>query len=98
MSVFNVTWVKPTNALRAFYFTLGAGAAAAAYASASRGVWSGAAGVARAHGTLPPPQAREAAREPLFGARFRALLVSKWNGAVDATLGELAKELARRGW
>lgn len=90
--------VKPTNALRALYFGLGAGAAALAYASAARGLWAGAAGVARAHGTLPPPPAGGGAKgEPLLGARARAWAAAKWNGAVDATLGELAKELARRG-
>ncbi len=94
MSALGIT-VKPTNVLRAFYFTVGAAAAAGAYAATRRSLWGGAAGVARAHGTLPPPAKQP--DDPMFGARFRAWAAGKWNGAVDATLGELAKELAKRG-
>jgi hypothetical protein len=90
--------LKPTNALRAFYFTAGAAAAVAALAATRKALWSGAAGVARAHGTLPPPAGGDAAGdERLFGARFRAWAAGQWNGAVDSTLGELAKALAKRG-
>jgi hypothetical protein len=92
--------LKPTNALRGFYFAVGAAAAAAAYAATQRAVWGGAASVARAHGTLPPPSPKgggAAGEEQLFGARFRAWAAGQWNAGVDATLGRLAKELAKRG-
>lgn len=91
--------VKPTNALRVFYFTVGAAVGGGAYVLARREVWGGAATVARATGTLAPAGAGGSGqRDPLFGPRFRGWAAAKWNGAVDATLGELARELARRGW
>lgn len=90
--------VKPTNVLRAFYFGLGAAAAAGAYAWTQRELWGGAAAVARAHGTLPPAPPRDAAaEEPMFGAKFREWAAGEWNCAVDASLGRLAKYLADRG-
>lgn len=69
MSALGLT-IKPTNALRGFYFGLGVAAAAGAYAATQRVLWGGAASVARAHGTLPPP-APAPKEEALFGARFR---------------------------
>ncbi|GBF89645.1 hypothetical protein Rsub_02363 [Raphidocelis subcapitata] len=90
--------IKPTNALRAFYFSVGVAAAGAAYGATQRGLWSGAAAVARAHGTLPPPPPPPpGSNEPLFGARFRSWAAAKWNDGVDSTLGRLAKELGKRG-
>jgi hypothetical protein len=94
--------VKPANVLRGFYFAAGLGAAAAAYGLTARGVWGGAASVARAHGTLPPaprPGANGGGGDDgrLFGASFRQWAAGQWNGAVDATLGNLAKWLGERG-
>lgn len=95
MSALGIT-IKPTNLLRSFYFAVGVAAAAGAYTATQRSIWGGAASVARAHGTLPPP-CKPTEDDLMFGARFREWAATKWNGAVDSTLGELAKELARRG-
>ncbi|KIZ02781.1 hypothetical protein MNEG_5174 [Monoraphidium neglectum] len=97
MSALGVT-IKPTNLLRGFYFAAGLAAAAGACTATRGALWGGATTVARAHGTLPPPAPKGAGQEErLFGAEFRAWAAGKWNSAVDATLGGLAKFLADRG-
>ena len=104
-----LTTVKPTTALRAFYFSAGAACAAGGYWGMRRVVWASARASAA---ELAPAQARAAAaaaaataakdagaqaEEPLLGPRARGALGARWNAFVDATLGELARALGRRG-
>jgi hypothetical protein len=102
-----LTTVKPTTALRAFYFSAGAACAAGGYWGMRRVVWASARASAA---ELAPAAAAAAAKqqqqqqqqdlitdEPLLGPKARGALGARWNAMVDATLGELARALGRRG-
>ncbi|WIA11708.1 hypothetical protein OEZ85_011804 [Tetradesmus obliquus] len=88
--------VKPSAVIKALWFSVGTGAAYAAYLKLHKDLWTGAKQVAQAHGTLPPQQPQQQP-ERLFGPAARATLAAQWNGLVDDTLGRLAQELGKRG-
>lgn len=100
-TVATLTTVKPTTALRVFYFSAGAACAAGGYAGMKRVIWSSARvsaaelrGGAATAGAAATATAEE---EPLLGPKARGALGARWNALVDSTLGELARALGRRG-
>jgi hypothetical protein len=101
-TVATLTTVKPTTALRVFYFSAGAACAAGGYAGMKRVIWSSArlsAAELRGRGEGVAAGATTAAteEEPLLGPKARGALGARWNALVDSTLGELARALGRRG-
>lgn len=88
--------IKPSSVVKAVWFSIGTGAAYAAYYSIHKDLWAGARQVAEGHGTLLSPHPQQAP-ELLFGPAARALLAAKWNQLVDDTVGRLAQDLGRRG-
>lgn len=89
--------IKPTNVSRITAFTAGMLTAGAAFFTIERQLWKGTAAVAQEYGA-PKPAPRDVDTELFFGPRTRALLVRKWNQAVDSTVGAAAAELAKRGY
>ena len=70
------------------------------YFSTHRQVWRQTSEVAQQYGAAPPAETIKSAaddEQPLFGPKLRATVTRKWNQGVDATLGALATELAKRG-
>jgi len=99
-TVARLTTVKPTTALRFFYFSAGAACAAGGYLGMRRVVWAGACASAGEFAPAPVESgagAAGAAEDPLLGPKARGALGARWNALVDSTLGELARALGRRG-
>lgn len=100
-TVATLTTVKPTTALRVFYFSAGAACAAGGYLGMSRVIWASARASAGELGGAaakrPGGGERATEEEPLLGPKARGALGARWNGLVDSTLGELARALGRRG-
>ncbi|KAG2495435.1 hypothetical protein HYH03_006382 [Edaphochlamys debaryana] len=93
--------IKPSTKQRLWGFGIGAAAASFVYFSTMLLVARQTAEVAQEHYGAPKPaspkQLREAEEQPLVGPKVWATLTRKWNQGVDATVGALAAELARRG-
>lgn len=92
---------KPATVQRALAFTAGIAAVAVTYVSVQRQVWRQAAEACEAYGLDLRQGAAPAGQDDgdlsFFGPKLRGTLVRKWNKGVDATVGALATELAKRG-
>lgn len=90
--------LRPATVQRLYGFGVGVLAATAYYFSTSRLAWRQAAEVAQQYGYSTPKACTASNDAPLLGPKFWATLARRWNHGVDATLGTLAAELARRGY
>ncbi len=92
--------IRPATAQRIFGFGVGALVVSFVYFSTHRQVWRQTSEVAQQYGAPAPVEIIKPASDdekPFFGPKLRATLTRKWNQGVDATLGALATELAKRG-
>ncbi|KAG2428817.1 hypothetical protein HXX76_011517 [Chlamydomonas incerta] len=92
--------IRPSTAQRIIGFGAGALVVSFVYFSTHRQVWRQTAEVAQQYGAPTPVEILKPTvddEQPFFGPKLRATLTRKWNQSVDATLGALAGELAKRG-
>lgn len=90
--------LSPPRLQRVCGWALGAAAGGAALVAVQRTLWRGTADVALAYGYLPSRSSLPGVDASVWGPRSCAYLAQSWNRGVDGSLGQLAKELARRGW
>ncbi|PNH05009.1 hypothetical protein TSOC_008774 [Tetrabaena socialis] len=90
--------LRPATVQRLLGFSAGTFVASLVYVSTARLVWRQTSEAAQQLGAPAPRKVESTAQDqPLLGPKFWATMTRRWNQGVDATVGALATELAKRG-